>query len=191
MRAAKRHGSHRAGLWTLKSHATITRTCYRFKTLVFQPWRFARDRSARRARWVRPDRPGHLSGRHPARAVPRTAPNRSGVVGGADAGIPSRLRRHERVLGCQQACRRLCRVAEQQGLLEPGARRDHPVRPGHDARAGRTAERHADQPGSAGPHQDPPDHQPWLHAALDQRDARRARGARERDRRRRHRQGLR
>ena len=53
-------------------------------------------------------------------------------------------------------------------------RRDHPVRRGHDPRPGRAAEHHADQPGPAGPHQDPPDHQPRVHAAGDRRAARRA-----------------
>ena len=38
---------------------------------------------------------------------------------------------------------------------------------GDDPRPGGDAARHADQPGSAGPHRRPPDHQPRLHAAVD------------------------
>ena len=105
---------------------------------------------------VRPDRP-----RPDARSgVPHeefagAAADGPGLVGRADAGGARRLPEHARLLGGQQARRRRRGLQEQQGLLQPArTARSSGSRPDMTREQVELQQRHADQPGPAGPHQD-------------------------------------
>ena len=100
----------------------------------------------------------------PAGTVPRAAQDRTGVVGRADAGgargLPRTtgywaVSRHEDVAAVSKNSKDFS-TAENGAIIRFG--------PDMDARPGRAAADHADQPGPARAHQDPPDHQPRLHA---------------------------